>query len=441
MRSVFVILLTASTGAYAAAPPSPPPAAVAIVHTAARERIGLGVRPNIRVDALSATLTLVGVGARQAAKKIAQRSTLCPRVDPQRPHVLRCKTRKLSARWESKLSNHLVIEQHRGPPPVDDDSAAPVIFYAPEVVGLGGACPGSTEAGRGECALRDGDLAAARAHWQAALRTAHRAYASLRLGDAALADGHLEIAVGHYQAAGHTGPFGRMAAARLCELRGSCFDTNRSPRGYPELTYAALAPPLADDMVLRTVRMLAFDGALESAGRYLLEHGRGNTVSNVCRRAPRHCARIALEVMRGSAREEVAPAVALALYQSLPERQVGRYAVPLAEAAAQVAARIGAPGFGAAALSAVTAAVPDDEMPAHLLRTATLFLDAGDRARARVVLLYARERYVGAAWRPVAPVFRRLETPSPAQKPDPLVDELASARAQLAKAADLGAAR
>ena len=84
--------------------------------------------------------------------------------------------------------------------------------------------------------------------------------------------------------------------------------------------------------------------------------------------------------------------MALEVYLSLPIWDHGLLATELSEAAADLASHIGAPVFGGNILAAVAPGVGIAMLPAHLLRTAELYLDGDEIARARLVLEYARTR-------------------------------------------------
>ena len=83
---------------------------------------------------------------------------------------------------------------------------------------------------------------------------------------------------------------------------------------------------------------------------------------------------------------------ALDVYLALPGWDQGPLAVELSQAAAELAARLGAPVFGGNLLAAAAPVVPAALRADHLLRAAELFLDGGDTARTRLVLEYAETR-------------------------------------------------
>ena len=182
------------------------------------ERQPLGQKPRaVVVDALLGRVALPGVDA-ATLRALAKKSALCPRTELVGTHtVLSCTSRKLSARYDGGA---LVLRTLKGPV----DGGAPLTTYAPETHGFGGPCPGTTPSGRGECAFVRGDVLPAVLE----LKTVQKklgpvsSHASLRLGDIAWQAGDFEAAARYYDDAG-SGPFARLAAARLCELL-SCLD-------------------------------------------------------------------------------------------------------------------------------------------------------------------------------------------------------------------------
>jgi hypothetical protein len=237
----------------------------------------------------------------------------------------------------------------------------------------------------------------------------------LRLGDLAYAAGDPRGAATHW-ALTHGGPWERVAAARLCELSLSC----TAGAGAAELyAGAGLPPPLARDLALRRARALAFLGQPLEAVRALGAAGPG-----VCSAAFAPCQRIALLALRvpGPGALE-----ALALWVELPGRDRGPAAHEAEVAAAAVAEREGAPAFAANVLAAAAARVPRRALQDHLLRTAELYLAAGDRVRAGVVLDFARiragkkplpgERWAAVAHRVAGPKRPLKREAEPAAEP------------------------
>jgi len=87
--------------------------------------------------------------------------------------------------------------------------------------------------------------------------------------------------------------------------------------------------------------------------------------------------------------------MAFEIYLALPAWDHGALAPELSEAAADLAARVGAPVFGGNILSAVVPVVGLVALPAHLYRAAELYLEGDDLARARLVIEYGRARLGG----------------------------------------------
>ena len=81
---------------------------------------------------------------------------------------------------------------------------------------------------------------------------------------------------------------------------------------------------------------------------------------------------------------------ALAIYVAAVKPGSGAMSAELAAAAADVAERSGAPAFAAAVLSSASAGVAAPALAQHLLRTAELYVAAGDAVRARVVVDFLR---------------------------------------------------
>jgi hypothetical protein len=80
------------------------------------------------------------------------------------------------------------------------------------------------------------------------------------------------------------------------------------------------------------------------------------------------------------------------VYMALPSWDRGLLAIELATAAADLAGHIGAPVFGGNLLAVVAPQVPPAGLSDHLLRSAELFLQGSEIARARVVVEYLSTR-------------------------------------------------
>ncbi|AKU93032.1 hypothetical protein [Vulgatibacter incomptus] len=386
----------------------------------------------IEVDALGARIVVDAKGplAPLSAALEARRGSLCPESAVEGGRVvLRCRSRRIDAALvRSRGASFLDLREVRGLPP---DPAPPRVFWDPVPLGLGGACPGDSPFSQGECALAAGRDEEASSRFREALEDPSAAgAASIRLGDLAAAKGALAEAGEHYRRPGAIGIWGRIGVARSCELLGSCLgspDEDRifDPVGLPE--------PLRSEVALRGARAFAFEDRLEAAARLLESDERACALDRGL------CRRIAVEAMRTANAD--ARTAGLLLFLALPDRTSGALAFELATAAAEVAAEAGAPRFGASSLAVVADAAPRSLLGAHLLRTAQLYLQAGDRVRASVILEFADERLGKKvlASRPWAQVRASVEsaeaspeTPPPPEKPD-----LEAARQALERAKEI----
>jgi len=108
-----------------------------------------------------------------AQRMAASAGQICPQVEPTAAGVLvRCRTRRLDARiLVDRDKTFLEVQQLHGMPwRHERDRLA--MFYDPPAVGFGGPCPGTTLAGRAECALKDGHGEEAAALFKQALASA-----------------------------------------------------------------------------------------------------------------------------------------------------------------------------------------------------------------------------------------------------------------------------
>jgi hypothetical protein len=259
----------------------------------------------------------------------------------------------------------------------------PIVPFDPFHLDLGSGCPGDTPASRGECALAAGQFEEAREHFGEATEGPGASLAALRLGDIAARAGDLVEAVSNWRRVAPRSPFGRLAAARLCETEPDCLPTGRS-----SILYEASDVPegLRSDIVLRRARVEAFGGrALEGAQVLVGEYGAGGG----CTAEPVLCGDILLEALQQPGARGTQ---ALALYLDTPSRDRGPLAIELARAAADRSLASGAPVFAATLLSVVSSAVPRSQLSSHLARTAELYMAGGDAVRATVVLEFARSR-------------------------------------------------
>lgn len=317
---------------------------------------------------------------------------LCPEVT-ERPGrtVLTCRSSRVVARIAPRGALHaLELRELRGLPGTGD-VAIPVTFHDPLSLGLG-SCPGANHAARGECRLRAENGELARGSFLTASRSsvaAEREHALLRLGDLALASGDTEEAL-RYWSAVELQPWKRMVDARRCELSADCL----ASEGDAPFAREGLPVSMAREMVLRSARARAFAGDPAAAAWALADQLSG---AGACTSAGELCRRIVLSALRS--RDEAQAREALAIYVAAVKPGDAPLHVELAIAAAAVAARSHAPAFAAALLSSVSRSVPADALTEHLLRTAELYVEAGDPVRARVVVDFLEARREGAVRR------------------------------------------
>lgn len=327
------------------------------------------------VDALLARVELQGLTPAQV-KLVAKKSTICPRtVISGSRTLLSCTSRKLTAVVDKSA---LTLRTTRGPA----DVYAPVVSY---VDVLGGACPGKDAAARAECAFVDGRT------FDAALELKdeythdheHRGHASLRLGDLAWRAGDVEAAARWYDNAG-PGPFGRLAATRLCELL-NCLDGPSERIPFDTFDDGGLPASIKGELTLRRARALAASSRLDDAVRLLVP-----ATSTACGLAPALCRKIATAALLERSGRDAAEALAVAL--QIPSAFDGEGAVDLAAAVVDHTDRLGAPLFTANVLAATSSQVEPAVLDAWILRSAERYLDAADDARAQAVLAFAKSR-------------------------------------------------
>jgi hypothetical protein len=389
----------------------------------------------VRVEALESRLVLVAPrdASRLARALRALGSSICRKVEEGPGEVrLGCRTPRLAA---------FLVARERGPAleirelagmPVSGEVGFPLVPYDPAALGLS-PCPGATPAARGECLLAAGDREGARQAFSLAEGDEARGLAALRLGDLALLSGDARGADAAWLRA-TAEPWRRVAAARACEI-GDCAAGDGS---WALFQPADLPAPLAADLAVHGARAAAFRGRLLEAATRLLDDPRA------CEAAVDLCHRLLLAALRGP------PAVsegALLLYLAAPDRDRCPHALELALAAAARAEASGAPEFAANLLAAATPLVTGPDLPAHLLRTAELYLAGGDPIRAAVVAEYARvragKRLPGPRWAAVSRALRASRA-APASSPAPAPEappELAPATAALVRARALSGGR
>ena len=239
----------------------------------------------------------------QLAARIALHAgTICPTVKVIGNAVeLTCRTRRFEAVLTTEgTKRFLDIQELRGLPWREGLAGPPFYHYEPVRSGIGGACPGTNAASRGECALLAGQQLKAATQFRSTLESGDFQIAALRLGDLALGTGDPATAIGWYRRAGTAGTFGRMARARICELDGGCLKSPEvfrrvfDPHGMPD--------PVRAEMTIRGIRAEALEGHLGSATRMMWQVIRGGSLAWVCREGGEViCRRVLLEYMREAA--------------------------------------------------------------------------------------------------------------------------------------------
>ena len=402
-----------------AAPSELAPSATGLVSTVATvERIlmpKLRGPAEVQVDALRATVQITAprdLGA-VAAKISSGLGELCPRWEVDGARILlRCRTRQLEAMFvDEGGKKYLDLHELRGLPRQGEEDKLSV-FYDPARVGLGGPCPGTMAVAKGECALNAGNKTSAFALFKEAAESQYRTLAQLRLGDLFADKGDLTQAAFWWSQAGSTGPFGRLARGRLCELRGDCLS---GPTSHI-FDAGEIAEPMRTELSLRAARIDLYGGRTGLALRWLDDLIKRGPASGGCISVGRlFCRRLvlaALEEDRGDGGRE-----ALELYLSLGDRLTGPYALEMAKAAGEKAAGLGAPMFAGNLYASVAGLVKDADLAAHLLRAIEMYLKGEDRARAQLVFDYAESRLEpksmpSARW---AGVRKRLYSPTAAE--------------------------
>lgn len=347
--------------------------------------IALEVAPLDKLVTLRLPKDAVVAGGRIASSVGA----LCRKVTIKQDRVeLECRSRRIDAAV-TREGGQLFLELYelRGLPWRSGIDGPPIIPYLPHLVGLGGSCPGTSPAGRGECAILDERWVEAAQHFREALATRDRALANLRLGDLALVAADPATAIGWYQRAGYTGPIGRLATARLCELSAACFQARPSLDPHP----ADMPVPMRNDLLLRRARVFAYLGDWSHSLAVLSDSFATDPERGLCKDAGRTtCRRLVLAALRNTRGAD--SEAALEVFLAVPQRDKGAFSVELAEAAAEAASRLGAPVFGASLLSVVVPELQPEALADHLARAAELYLAGRDGVRARVILEFAESR-------------------------------------------------
>jgi len=384
---------------------------------------------SVRVEPLASRIALPARDATLLARHLrASAPTLCPNVTVSGNEVvLECRAREIAADLVAYPSGLTLEVRHLQVPPWKGRDGMPIVPFDPYRLDLGSHCPGEGNAAKGECALASGHTEEAEEPFREALGGPHGDLAALRLGDLAVRAGDLPGAIAMWRRVTPSSPYGRLAGARLCEVDARCL---QSPRAQVLFTPGEALPPLRADLVLHQARMDAFRGLpLEAAQALATEAG----PTGACSADPILCADILLAALREPGARGIQ---ALGLYLGTPSRDRGPMAVDLACAASVQAARSGAPVFAANLLSNVAGDVPASLLSDHLARATELYLAGGDRARATVLLDFARSRLpkpelASARWTRIA---RGVSGRSMAPAPAPSAAELSGAEEDLKEA-------
>ena len=360
----------------------------------------------VEVDALAASIRLRvpsgALGARGDARGLPPlpfTSTLCRRESQVLNRiVMRCSSRRIAAEVvRGKGGVQVMVRRLRTTPLVDGDATLPLFTWDPREVGIGGACPGDSPAAQAECLLQKGDLV----HAVVPLRTSMElspSYAGLRLGDLAVLAGDLEGAAQFWDRTQGLGPFGRLAAARLCDRTGRCDKVAAKEVGilFDPLDDVALPQPLADEMVLRRARAAAYDDRFDDAVGALIAAD-----LRPCVRAVAFCQRLLLEAFRERGGDDAS--AELTAWLLLPTRDGTQSSEELAALAARAARQVGAAGFAAGVWSQAIDGKRGAELEQGMLAITDLYLDAGEGARAAAVMRYAARSFPasfkGERWR------------------------------------------
>jgi hypothetical protein len=370
------ILTLSASAAGAAGPLAPIDSVEAMDHVALPAVRG---PVELEVHALERLLVIEAPrGARRIAAAIGKGARyVCAEVEVDGAEVrLHCRSARIVARIAlHRRASVLEVAAVHALPWMGPD-APPFVPFDPKASGLDDACPGSTASGRAECLFAQGDFEGARAALRTIVEGPPRAHASLRLGDLDFLAGDLHAAArawGEVRGA----PWERLAAIRLRELSPAPLSTAEYQSLY---STDGLPGPLAREVTLRKARGLAFDGRLSDAVKLLKPAD--------CDGVP-----VCLDILTLAMRDPGPASIeALAVWAELADRGSGRAAFAAESAAADVAAREGAPAFAANVLAGAVPRVSAPALIGHLLRTAELFLTAGDSVRAGVVLEFARAR-------------------------------------------------
>ncbi|HEY0705634.1 MAG TPA: hypothetical protein VGG33_02500 [Polyangia bacterium] len=369
---------------------------------------------SVEVDALRSTVILRAprdLGA-VAARISTSLGGLCPKWEVNDGRILlRCRSRQISAVLVNERGKAFIdLRELRGLPRAAPEDKLTVFYDTARVI-QSGACPGNTPASRGECAYRNGDRHAAMEAFKEAWDTVYRSFASLRLGDLAAEEGEWSEAALWWSRAGSSGPFGRLARGRLCELRGDCLTKATSVL----FDGGEIGEPMRTELALMGARVDMYAGRTSLGVRWLqnlIKRGGGGCVTV----GQLYCRRLILAALEDPGPDK--GKAALELFLSLPDRLGGPLAVEMARAAGELAAPLGAPVFAGNLYASVAGLVSEREFATHTMRMVELYLQGDDRARAQLVFDYAetrihRRELAGGRW---SDLRRQLTGPSAAER-------------------------
>jgi hypothetical protein len=310
-------------------------------------------------------------------------ATPCAMIDVPKLAAYHCSTAQLEATLvDAGGQRFLDLRELRGLPasPIEDGPAE--LPYPPEELGLGGPCPGTTAASRGECFYQQGRFHEAEIELTDALEDPEaQRYAGIRLGDLALQRRDFDGALGFWKPASGPGPWGRLATARIVDLTGIGLQHDR----IEAFDSAALPDRLRSEMRFRRLRAYALLRRWKDAMELASE-----LAPNECWMAPRQlCERV---LLAGFFERSAPHDLALEAYLRLQGHTTGAFAPELARGAALACEEIGTPAYGATLLSVTARRTPLEDLQGHLRKAFDLYVMAGDPIRAGVIAEYARAR-------------------------------------------------
>jgi hypothetical protein len=362
---------------------------------------------------------------------------------------LTCRTRRFEAVLTTEgKKQFLDIQELRGLPWREGLAGPPFYHYEPLRSGLGGPCPGTNAASRGECALRAGKQLEAATQFRSTLDGGDFQIAALRLGDLALGTGDPATAIGWYRRAGTAGTFGRLARARICELDGACLSSAETQRRV--FDPHGMVDPMRAEMTIRAIRVEALEGRLGEATRMMWHGIRAGSLAWVCREGGEViCRRVLLEYMREAAtaplpkkepekQEKDAPDA-----EAQPKGVAGALAGALASATEIANTLASAAGIAAAPAATLDAGAPAAKAIANN-ESAKASPDGGAAPTATAAKAPAAPVKAPAAKEPAPPAHDEPDEPTepemaieaylalPAWDRGPLAPELSEASADLA---------